>query len=105
MEHTHFLHCHLAGFTFWKGVFVFHKLEIGTELKLKAEPENQYDHNAVAVYFEDKKIGYIPRSQNREIAKFLQAGHTDIFDTRINRIDKSENPENQIGIVVFLKEK
>lgn len=67
------------------------------------EPENPYDAHAVALYFKKTKIGYIPRVNNKEISKLLEAGYADLFTAKINRISPEEDPENQIGIVVFLK--
>lgn len=105
MTHTHFLHCNIAGFSFWEWIFVFEKLNIWTELTLKLETENPYDPNAVAIYFKTYKIWYIPRAKNKRISKFLHAGYENIFETRINRISSEEYPEEQIWITVFLKSK
>ncbi len=104
MKHLHFLHCHIAGFSFAEGVFVFDQLKIWTELQLVFEPENPYDAQAVALYFKKTKIGYLPRAHNKEIAKLLEAGYTDLFTAKINRISPEQDPENQIGVVVFLKD-
>ena len=41
---------------------------------LKREPDNQYDKFAVVVLFEDKKLGYIPKSKNQTIARLMDAG-------------------------------
>ena len=35
------------------------KLTIGMPLRLVKEPDNQFDRNAIAVYAEDKKVGYV----------------------------------------------
>lgn len=34
-----------------------------------------YDENAVTLYFEDYKLGYIPKESNKSIAKLLNAGY------------------------------
>ncbi|MDR2033566.1 MAG: HIRAN domain-containing protein [Helicobacteraceae bacterium] len=96
---------HIAGFTYYDGAEVFYKLKIGTVLTLVAEPENQFDPYATAIYFQDHKLGYIPRDQNKEIHKFLLLGHNDIFIARINSVVESENPERQIGVTVKIKAK
>lgn len=105
MKYLHFFHSHLAGFSFSEGVFVFDQLKIWSELQLVLEPENPYDAHAVALYFKKTKIGYIPRVNNKEISKLLEAGYADLFTAKINRISPEEDPENQIGVVVFLKVK
>lgn len=101
----HYLNTHIAGFTYWQGAEVFNKLSIGVVLRLERDLENKHDPYAVAIYFEDFKLGYIPRTENKEISKFLEMGYTDIFETRINRVSKENLPELQIGIVVHLKRK
>lgn len=39
----------------------------GEEITFRQEPENTYDPNAVAVYLDDKKIGYIFKSRTQEM--------------------------------------
>ena len=43
----------------------------GNSIFLRHEKENYYDENAVVVYFEDEKIGYIPRKINEQILFYL----------------------------------
>lgn len=49
-------------------------LEENEELRLKREPENQYDKYAIAVYNSEKKIGYIPRRNNKVFARLMDGG-------------------------------
>jgi len=44
------------------------------KLELKREPQNEYDHFAIALHFEKHKIGYIPRDKNEVIARLMDAG-------------------------------
>ena len=100
----HFDDFHIAGFTYHDGVDVFNELKIGTELTFIAEPENKYDSYAVAIYFGKSKLGYIPHGKNKYISKFLNFGHTGLFDVKINRISPEEHPEHQISVVVKIKD-
>ena len=95
----------LAGFSYYDGVIVFNKLEIGSLLRLVAEPGNPHDANAVEVYYGDTKLGYVPRRNNRVISKFLNLGYTNLFEARINRVTPDACPEGQIGVVVWITEK
>ena len=79
-------------------------LKIGTPLKLVREEENKFDPYAVAIYYEDYKLGYIPRGENEMICKFLDLGYADIFDLRVQRISLDAHPEKQVGVIVFIKE-
>jgi hypothetical protein len=105
MDDRHFINFQIAGFTYYDGAEVFDQLKIGKVLELLAEPENRFDPYAVAIYFQDRKLGYIPREKNKEIHKFLLLGHDDLFVARINAISADETPERQIGVIVKIRSK
>jgi len=44
-------------------------------LSLKREPANEFDGNAIEVYHKQLKIGYIPKVENKIIAKSLSKHH------------------------------
>lgn len=97
----HLSNFHIAGFTFNDGVEVFEQLRVGRKVELRLEEDNKFDPRAVAIYFEGKKLGFVPRSENRIIYKLLKVGFSQ-FETRIQRIDPTDHPENQISVVVHL---
>ncbi|GHT79194.1 restriction endonuclease [Bacteroidia bacterium] len=105
MINRHFLTTHIAGFAYYDGIDVIEKLKIGTELRLKAEPTNPHDADAVAIYLEDAMLGYIPSEKNEQISQFLQLGYDDLFEVKINRLSLDVHPEKQFGIVVRIREK
>lgn len=45
-------------------------LERYDDLSLIAEPENPYDDNAIAIYYDDIKLGYIPKAIVSEMQSF-----------------------------------
>lgn len=102
-KRRHLLTAHIAGFQYYEGCLAFNSLEVGTKLKMKREANNKFDAYAVALYFNGYKLGFIPRSQNKEISKFLEMGYKNAFEVRINRISADNEPEYQIGIIVYLK--
>jgi hypothetical protein len=73
-------------------------------LKAVYEPENRYDPNAIALYFGETKIGFVPREHNHLIAKLIRLGYKDIFQFTINRVVADAHPEKQIFIIVRFKE-
>lgn len=103
MKRRHFANFDIAGFTYWDGTLIFQELSIGTELHLKREDNNKFDPYAVAIYYKEYKLGFIPRSMNKEISKFCEQGYSNIFEVRINRISPEDDPENQVGVIVYLK--
>ena len=104
-QHRHYLTTQIAGFSYWEGCIAFNHIRIGTELTLKRESNNKFDPYAVAVYFGEHKLGFLPRNQNEDISKFLEMGHKDLFEARVNRNSKDEHSENQVGIIVYIKRK
>lgn len=103
-QRRHYTTFHIAGFSYWDGCIVFNELKIGTELTLQREEDNKFDPYAVAIYYGEHKLGFIPRNENHEISKFLELGHTDLFELRINRITPDAQPESQVGVIVYLKQ-
>ena len=99
----HYTTFDIAGFSYWEGCIVFNELKIGTELALVREEENKFDPYAVAIYYGESKIGFIPRDKNNEISKFLELGYTKMFELRINRLTPDAHPENQVGVIVYIK--
>lgn len=65
--------CTLVGTSFRgkDAVALVATLEAGDEIELRAEPENEYDENAVACYYQDQHIGYIGRDNNSVPAQRL----------------------------------
>jgi hypothetical protein len=46
----------------------------GTQLRLVREPDNPHDPNAIAVYSQDNKAGYVPASRAKVLAKLMDSG-------------------------------
>ncbi len=81
------------------------ELKIGSKLDLERETNNPHDPNAVAIYYGDTKLGYIPAAHNEDIAKFLDLGHNDLFEARVQSKNPDAHPEHQVKVVVFIKAK
>ncbi len=62
----------VAGFQYYKGPKIISRVKPGDVLLLIAEPQNRHDEFAVQISYRDKKIGYVPRSDNRHISRLLQ---------------------------------
>ena len=65
------LDCHIAGFQYYEGEAVLPRLNEGSELRLVREADNPYDDKAVAIYYRNHKLGFIPRSDNEVIANMI----------------------------------
>lgn len=97
----HLAHFYIAGFTYYDGAEAFPELKMGLKLDLELEPENRYDPRAVMIAYRDYKLGYIPRAENRIFYKLLKVGVKNV-EVRIQRLNRREEPEQQVSIVAFL---
>lgn len=69
----YFMSCDIAGTSHIHSQFIFKEIKQLDILELRHE-NNPYDHLAVAIYFRNTKIGYVPRKQNEALGRLLMAG-------------------------------
>ena len=99
----HLANFHIAGFAYWDGSEAFEHLKIGTKLDLVREEDNRFDPYAVAIYYKDLKLGFIPPASNQEISKYLDMGWGDLYEVRVTRVSPDAHPESQVEVVVHIK--
>jgi hypothetical protein len=92
----------LAGFEHYDGFQVLSELKVGTKLDLALDLGNPFDARAVEIQYKGKKLGFVPRGENRVLSKLLHFGHNDIAECYVNRLAPDASPEHQVGIVVRL---
>ena len=66
LQSTYSLHYYITGLQYYVVLEVWKQLEMGKEVQSLPEPNNHYDEYAVAVAFDGKKLGYLPRSQKKK---------------------------------------
>ena len=103
LKKVHLSSFHIAGFGYWDGCEAFESLKIGTKLELVREDDNPFDPYAVAIYYGEYKLGFIPRGNNHDISKYLDMGLGDIYEVRITRITPDVHPEQQVEVIVYVK--
>ena len=90
----------IAGFQFHRGDTIWSSLDVGEELTLVRESSNTHDPDAVAVYYHEDMLGYVPRGDNRAIAQMLDRGES--LEARISKLLIEEDPWERIRITVSL---
>ena len=100
VKKVHLANFHIAGFAYWEGCEAFEHLKIGTKLDLVREADNAFDPYAVAIYYGEYKLGFIPRGENHDISKYLDMGLKDIYEVLITRITPDVHPEQQVEVIV-----
>ena len=64
----------VRGFQYHDGAKVIHRMKAQDPLDLVREHGNEHDSNAVAVYWEGHKLGYLPMGENRSVANLIDHG-------------------------------
>jgi hypothetical protein len=68
------LECIVAGTSFRKLDKVQDELKETVQLEMKREGDNKFDCFAIALWFQDTKVGYIPKDKNEVLARLMDAG-------------------------------
>lgn len=92
---------YIAGFQYYKGIAVENDLQENDLLDLKRQADNQYDHFAVEVYRGEHKLGYLPRTDNKMIARMMDQGVK--MKAKIRAIDPEASPFRRVKIMVLGK--
>lgn len=90
----------LAGFQYHAGKQLWPRMRVGDPLTLVREPDNVHDARAVRVEWQGQKIGYVPRRENADVARFLDAGQ--IVTARINRLAEVRDPWSRVRFDILM---
>lgn len=90
----------LAGFQFYAGREMWDEMKVGDALALSREPDNPHDANAVRVDWRGRKLGYLPRAENRAVAAEMDRGGT--VTARISRLNRHLDPWKRIRVDVYV---
>jgi hypothetical protein len=88
----------IAGFQHCLGEEVWDSLRVGHAMTLVREPDNPHDQKAVEVLWMDQMIGYLPRTENAEVARLLDRGVR--LQTRIIRLKDSPDPCDRVHMEI-----
>lgn len=103
-QKVYLLQFFVRGFQYYHGPKIIHLINKYKLAELHREPDNKYDPDAIAVYFDEFKIGYVPREHNLILAKILDAGLIDI-QAEIRHIEPKAQTWEQVNMAIYaLKE-
>jgi len=75
--------------TYYDMIYIYHRLKHGSRIELRREYNHIFDKNAVEVYFEGFKLGYISLKVNSIVAKQMDRGNTVL--ARVKSAKKHKN--------------
>lgn len=75
----------LHGMAYYQAEQALDNMQIGQPVQLKREPHNPHDSHAIEVYWQNYKLGYVPRISNFALAKMLdEQAHISAFIVALN---------------------
>lgn len=94
----------IAGFRHYKGMELLPFMEVNDLLELRREPNNEHDECAIALYWQQEKIGYIPYDFNEMPSRLLDAQALPLLGM-ITHLNREVKPwENIVAAVYFLQD-
>ena len=90
----------LAGFQYHAGKTLWPQMRVGDALTLIREPDNVHDAKAVRVEWQGQKIGYVPRRENADVARFMDGGETLV--ARISRLAEVRDPWSRVRFEILI---
>ena len=90
----------LAGSQYYALAEVWPQIKRGDRLTLVREPENRHDHRAIRVEWNGRPLGYLPRTENRAVAKALDEGER--LEARVSRLRDDPDPWRRVELEVLL---
>ena len=99
------LHIEVAGTGYCEQMNdIYPKLKTDEVLQMRRDPHNKYDKKAIGIYFEQTRIGWVPRTMNEIISRLMDAGK--VFFCRITELSEQspENPWKHISCKIYMVE-
>ena len=91
----------LAGSQYYAVARVWPAIRPGDRLTLTREPDNHHDRNAIRVDWNGQQLGYVPRAENRAVARALDAGEK--LEARVSKLRDDPDPWRRVEFEVYLE--
>ena len=90
----------VAGFQYYNGIDLVATMAAEQPLDLVREPDNDYDNQAIAMYWEGQKLGFMPRRDNLIPSALLDAKIPCV--AKIKAVYKNSAPWATLEFSIFL---
>lgn len=94
------LNTFVRGFRYYEGPSLLRALKKEKKVQLVRDYENLYDEHAIAVFFHEKKIGYLPAEKNLLLSKILDFQLLDLSG-EVLRVEPKAKEWEQLYIGVY----
>lgn len=94
----------VRGFKFYEGTTLLAAMHKGDMLELVREPDNDHDACAIALHFNNRKIGYIPREENEILSRLMDARVIELM-AEITHLEPQAATWENVHIAVYVLKK
>lgn len=101
-QKAYLLQTFIAGFRYYAGLRLLPHMQEQDLIELRREPNNKHDEFAIAIYWQQEKIGFIPASSNEVLARLMDAKALKLVGTITHLEDKAQSWENVAIAVYFI---
>lgn len=93
----------VAGTTHCNKIYeVYPHLEKGLVLRMQRHPNNKHDKNAIAIYYNKIRIGWVPKELNLIISRLMDAGKA--FFCRVESVELVNDFWVKISAKIYMVE-
>ena len=94
----------VAGFRYYKGPTYLKEMTEGDMLQLIREPQNIHDKSAIAIYWRNEKIGYVPQAENTVLSRLIDAQVLDLL-AEITFLNENVEPWENLNVAIYILKK
>jgi|SRR5665647_1159111 len=99
-QKIYLLQSFVAGFRFHKGMKLLEYMQEQDIVELRREPNNEHDGFAVAIYWQQEKIGFLPAASNEIIARLMDAKALPLIGI-ITHLQRDAKPWENVAVAVY----
>lgn len=88
----------VAGYRYYHGELWEPWLHEGRQLELIREIENPYDTNAISVFWETERLGYVPKTHSEHLAALWHSGVK--LHAEVVKLDFDADPRDRLIIKI-----
>lgn len=99
-QKVYLLQCFVRGFQYYEGPKIINQINKSGLLEMVREPNNQFDSCAIALFFNNQKIGFIPMESNEILSVLLDTKLLNL-QAEITHIEPNAADWESIHIAIY----
>ncbi|PJJ07226.1 HIRAN domain-containing protein [Flavobacterium sp. 1] len=99
-QKVYLLQCFVRGFQYYEGPKIVNQINSSGLLEMVHEPDNEYDPCAIALHFNNQKIGFIPMESNEVLSVLLDTKLLDL-QAEITHIEPNASDWESIYVAIY----